>query len=495
MNRPKKHRLRAGWAVALIAILGLAGCDFLDPTEVDNPATTDEDLAASEEPTLSLLPGLRAMFARAINPVDPEVISDNYQIRGTGIDKTFDSPRNITPDLMGRVARSYSWIQELRALSDFVLDDIVPDDETATAAQRGEAHYYRGMAYLLMGERFVAAPTDTNGTPVASAALIGLAITELTTARTLADEEFTDAATAALARAHYVAGDAASARTEALAVLAADADYAFGIGYDDATVTNGPFTFLYLRTIKEMQPNPRLDFLDPKYTARNAPIYVSKAEEMHLILAEYEFSQGNWGLGREQIALAIEMSATRGTEAFLDNDPRLNDDLSPRPRDAAITVRADASSPYRPGLVLSRSDTGSTVNTPIVSATSLDADSVRALTTNEESLHAMFLARQELMMLEGRRMTDLGIRLPISQDEIETNPNISEGDTGTEVYVPSIIPAQDELDTYSPASPYTWNDTAEVWELSTTEVTCLWDMNRILAQNWSSFGPVTAPQR
>ena len=248
-----------------------------------------------------------------------------------------------------------------------------------------------------------------------------------------------------------------------------------------------------------MQPNPRLDYLDPKYTARNATIYVSKAEEMHLILAEYEFSQGQWANGREQIALAIELSATRGTEAFVDNDPRLNDDLSPRPRDAAITVRADASSPYRPGLVLSRSDSGSTVNTPTVSATSLDADSVRALTTNESSLHAMFLARQEMLMLEGRRMTDLGIKMPISQDEINTNGNISEGDVGTVVYVPTIIPPAGELDSYSPASPYTWNPALNSgegdWELSSTEVTCLHDMNRVLAQNWSAFGPVGAPQR
>jgi hypothetical protein len=83
---------------------------------VENPATTDEDLAMSEEPTAALLPGLRAQFARAINPVDPENVSDNYQIRGTGIDKAFDDARRISPDLMARSARSYDNIQELRAL-------------------------------------------------------------------------------------------------------------------------------------------------------------------------------------------------------------------------------------------------------------------------------------------------------------------------------------------------------------------------------------------
>ena len=151
MTRSRRHKAYVGWVLAFIAMLGIAGCDYLDPTAVDNPATTDDDLAQSEEPTAALLPGLRAQFARAINPVDPEVVSDNYQIRGTGIDKAFDDPRRITADVTSRLGRSYSWLQELRALADFVLDDIVPDDETATNEQIGEARYYRGMAYLLDG--------------------------------------------------------------------------------------------------------------------------------------------------------------------------------------------------------------------------------------------------------------------------------------------------------------------------------------------------------
>lgn len=488
MTRSKRHKSYGGWVIALIATLGLAGCDFLDPTQVSNPATTDDDLAQSEAPTAALLPGLRAQFARAIDPVDPEVISDNYQIRGTGIDKTFDDPRQINPDLIGRSARSYSWLQELRALADFVLDDIATGDVTATNEQIGEAHYYRGMAYLLMAERFVAVPIVADGTPITSAALIDLAIAELTAARSLAATTFANASAAALARANHLAGNAAAAQTAANAVLAADPNYAFGVDYDPTTVTNGPFLFLYLRAIKEMQPLPRLDFLDPKYTARDASIYVSKAEEMHLILAEAEFSQGNWAAGRERIAQAIELANQRPTESFNDDDPRLNDDLSERPHDASIAVRADATSPYRAGLVLTRPGV---VITPTVSATSLDADSIRAIAVGETEslLHAMFLARQEMMMLEGRRMTDLGIRLPMSQAEINTNPNIAEGDNGTLVFVPNIIPAQTGMDAYSPASPYDGQG-----NLITTEITCLWDMNRVLAQNWTAFGPVAAPR-
>jgi len=479
-----KHRSCAGWVIAAVAVLVLAGCDYLDPTAVVNPATTDEDLAQSEEPTAALLPGLRAQFARALNPVIPEVISDNYNIRGTGIDKSYDDARRVKSDLIGGV---YSLLQELRALADFVLDDIVPDDTTATDEQVGEAHFYRGMAYLLLSERFVAVPIDTNGTPVTSAALCDMAISEFSTAQSMAGTEFSTASSAALARAYRLAGNASAAQTAANTVISADPLHAFAVEYDPTTVTNGPFVFLYERTIKEMQPLPRLDFLDPKYVSRDAPIYVSKAEEMHLILAEVEFSQGNWANGREQIALAIELSLDRPTAFFDDNDPRLNDDMSERPHDSSIMVRSDANSPYRAGLVLSRPGV---VNTPTVSYTSLDADSIRAIAVGETEslLHALFLARQEMMLLEGRRMTDLGIRLPMSQDEINTNPNITEGDAGTQSYVPSIIPDQTEMDEFSPWSPYDEDGT-----LVTTDVTCLWDMNRVLAQHWTAFGPVAGP--
>jgi len=482
MTISRKYWLRVGWTVAVAATFSLVGCDFLDPTEVDNPATTDDDLAQAEEPTAALLPGLRAQFALALDPVDPEVISDNYQIRGTGINKILDEPRRVTPDLLG--ARAYGNLQELRSLADFVLDEIAPDDTTATSEQLQEARYYRGMAYLLLGERFSAVPLEVDGTPVASAQLIQSAITELQAARSAASgTEFADAATAALARAYRMAGDANAAETEANAVLNADPEYTFRQDYDPATITNGPFLFLFERTIKEMQPLPRLDFLDPKYTARQAPIYISKAEEMHLILAEVAFSRADWATGREEIALAIEVAQSRPSEAFDDDDPRLNDDLTERPHDASIQVRADASSPYRAGLVLSRPGV---VVTPTVAYTSLDADSIRAIPTTETEslLHAMFLARQEMLMLEGRRMTDLGIRMPIEQDEIDTNPNINEGDPGTVAVVPSYIPPQDQMDWFSPASPYD-----EDGNLVTTEITCAVDMNRVLAQQKvSPFG-------
>ncbi len=465
---------------AAAAVLLFAGCDRLDPTEVDNPNTTAEDLAKAERPTQSLIPGLRAQFARALDPTIPEVVSDNYSIHGTGINKTNDFPRLITPELGRSFGASYEDAQELRALADFVLDVIAPTDTKATPELIQEAHYYRAMAFLLVGERFAAAPVVKDGAPVAWPTLVQNAVTDFEAAR---GGPFDVRAQAALARAHRLLGAVGPAETFAAAVLAADATFLFSQSYDAGTVSNNPFFFLVLRSLQEMQPLPRLDFLDPKFTTRESAIPVSKAEEMHLILAEAAFSRGDWATGREQVARAIEVAQARTRLAFTDNDPRLNEDLTPRPHDGSITVRADPSSPYRAGLVLTRPGS---VNTPIVSGTSLVADSIRAIAVaqTESLLHALFLARQEILFLEGRRMTDLGIRLPVTLEEIETNPNISQGGPGTSVTVPSYIPPEDQMDLYDPASPYDAGG-----NLTTTQITQRFDLNRILAQNKvSPFG-------
>lgn len=470
---------RRVWGAIAAAALGAtaAGCGFLDPTEVNNPATTIDDLAEAANPTASMVPGLRAQFAQAINPTIPEVVSDNYSIHGTGINKTNDFPADITTDLIGGV---YQNIQQLRALATFVIDDIIPNDDDPNPDHVQEIRYYLGMAFLLLGERFAGAPIEVDGTPLSSDALITRAITELQAAGT--GGAFGLPVQAALARAYRMAGDATNAGNHAAAVLAADPDFAQARDYDPATITNNPYAFLVTRSLQEMQPLPRLDFLDPKYVAREAPIYVSKAEEMHLILAEIDFGAGANGAAKAHVADAIRLAQSRPTTSFDDSDPRLNEDLSERPHDASITVRADGSSPFRAGLVLGRPGN---IPTPTIAATSLDPDSVEAISdaATEDLLHAFFLARQEMLFLEGRRMVDLGIKLPFSLNEIETNPNISAGDLGTLAIIPAHIPAQDQMDLFTPASPYD-----ATGALTTTQVTMMVDMNRVLAQ--ARFGPL-----
>jgi hypothetical protein len=162
--------------------------------------------------------------------------------------------------------------------------------------------------------------------------------------------------------------------------------------------------------------------------------------------------------------------------SFDDDDARLNPDLTDRPSSSDMLVASAPGEDLRAGLVLDRPGV---VNVPTISGTSLDADSVEALTDPEDIRHAFWLARQEILFLEGRRVHDLGVRMPVMQREIDTNPTISDGDPVTQPVVPSYIP-EGTIDDFSPREPYVEG---------TNEIVIDVDMNRILAQELvSPFG-------
>ena len=484
-NIPILGRSGRGIAGAFLAALAMATCDAINPTQVNNPTTTDDDLAQATNPTAALLPGLRAQFARMINAyvVAAEVISDNYSIHGTGIVVDMDEPHEVTPDLVNSTGTSASgayWnVQELRALADFVIDEIAPEDAGAPPQLVAEAHYYRGMAYLTMGEVFSHVPHEVDGTPQAASVALGKAITDLQAAT-----GFGPQANAALARAHRLLGDAGAASAAANAALSSEPNLLFAQSYDATSIANTPVAFLVLRALQEMQPLPRLDFLDPKYTDRESAIPIAKAEEMHLILAEIALAAGNMADARTQLANAITLAGTRGMVSFDDIDERRNADLSLRPRSKEILIRADADSPYRAGLVLDRPSDDLMI--PNVSGTSLDADSISGLTDANELWHALWLARQEIMLLEGRRLADLGIKLPMMLREIDQNDGINEGDPGTTPVVPGYIPQNPRyaMDIYTPLALYDGVDPGV--PLIETQVTIHVDMNKVLVANNAS---------
>ena len=367
-------------------------------------------------------------------------------------------------------------MQELRALGDFVIDEILPDDEDADSAHVAEAHYYRAMAYLTLGEVFSHAPHEEDGEPEPASAALEKAVSDLGRAAAFGPQ-----VDAALARVRRLQGDAPGAEAAARSVLGREPDLLFAPPYDDASLPNSAVLFLVVRALQEMQPLPRIDFLDPKYTVRSSPVPVATAEEMHLILAEAALARGDLAEARTGLENAITIAKTRGTASFDEGDERRNADLSIRPRNSEIVIRADSAGPWRPGLVVDRP--ADDLDVPHTSATSLDADSVVGLSDADDLWHALWLARQEIMLLEGRRLADLGIRLPMMQREIDLNPNIDEGDPGTVVVVPSYIPRTPRyaMDIYTPVEIY--DGTGLDAELLETEVTMHVDMNRVLVEN------------
>lgn len=499
----RNGRTRRVLALAALTLGPLAGCDFLDPTRVENPQTTIDDLANAAKPTAALLPGLRAQFARALGAVvlTAENASDNYSIQATNISKELDDPYQIVPsvgtlDAVGG-SGAYWNLQELRALSEFVLGEIAPSDTTASAANLAEARYYRGMAYLMLGENFGSVPVQTDGDPIPSRTLIERAIADLNEALKLDPQASSVTRVhAALARAYRMLGNAAEARRSVQNALAADARFVFSQDFDASSVENTPWIYLIATTGQTMQPLPRLDFLDPKYTVRDAGIPYAKAEEMLLILAEAAIAENDLAAGRRHLADAVALAKTRPTLDFSDTDSRRNADQSFRPRDSEILVRADANSPARRGLVIGnglKTAVGTSkgfrgdITIPTVSATSLEADSVRSLQSVAEVRHALWLARQEILFLEGRRMSDLGIRLPVSQREVDTNAKIDDTSAAAKIVIPSWIPREGAMDLFDPASPY--SDPKEGRRLATTVVTISVDMNRRLADNFAQASP------
>ncbi|MEM9997698.1 MAG: hypothetical protein AAF809_08350 [Bacteroidota bacterium] len=468
--------------------MALPACDLFDPTDVDNPLVTVDDVLDAPRPTATLLPGLRGQFARTLGAVvtTTEPVTDNVSVHDSGLSFELDTPRELTSrsgilNTSGRVG-AYWNLQELRAYGDLVLDEVVPSDTTATADERAEAHVWRALAYVMLGENFSAAPVQPDGAPVPARQHLDRALTDLRAARSLAaDVDLVLRAEAVLARTFRALGQADSAAFYAQAALDRDAEFAFVQGFDGGITSLGNEAYEYVagRLTQDLQPLPRLDFLDPKYTAPEAGIAYAKAEEMRLLLAETAMARGNYNAGIENLAAASALAQRRAVVSFAEQDVRLGAGGVLRPRDARIAVRADADSPLRDGLVLQRPTAPFSLPVPVLSATSISADSVRTLSAGAEVQlrRLLYTLRQEILYLEGRRMHDLGIRLPIMRREIDTNSGVSEGDAGTTVVVPAYIPEGTTMDRYTP-----FEDLYDGLErLQSDEVTMLVDMNRVLA--------------
>ncbi|MDW8019394.1 MAG: hypothetical protein RMI34_04885 [Chloroherpetonaceae bacterium] len=118
--------------------------------------------------------------------------------------------------------------------------------------------------------------------------------------------------------------------------------------YDAQNFTNGVIPFLITRPARDLQPLPRLDFLDPKYTAVDSPIPVLKIEEAHLILAEVAIAAGNFAEAKAQMRRAIA-AALRPDSVVGFNSTNTRPNVPAvggfQPRSADLLVRADATSP------------------------------------------------------------------------------------------------------------------------------------------------------
>ncbi|TVR31585.1 MAG: hypothetical protein EA390_06250 [Balneolaceae bacterium] len=460
-------------ALILLAISFVyAGCDLIDGTNVVNPDLTLDEAVESADSGERWLAGVERRTAIVMNNflTTAELSTDNYVNRNTFFNQNVDDGviRSIDTD----IENTNFQFARLRNQANFGINTVIPenDPQLAGTSVEAELYFYLGYAHLLAAENMTSLPAEPEGAPQSPAAHFDLAIDAFTQANSIAPDPSYDLA---LARAHYGAGNQSLAVQAANTAIAnAPADFVRYIRFDGV---NGPASTIeaavYNRqSFNDLQPLPRLDFLDPKYGdlggTNVSPIPMLKVEEAHLILAEAHLADDNLALAKGKMLDIVNLVGDRPTREFNETqEGRIgNPGFPQRPNTSDFVVRDDENSPFRAGLVLDR--TAATV-VPTISGTSVTAAMVDALTDETEALRVVYLLRQEIFFGEGRRMFDLGVRWPVSNVEALNNPNVTDADT--QPVIPNYIP-----------TPYFTMNAFEA-DFDTFEVTIAIDMNRVIA--------------
>ena len=256
----------------------------------------------------------------------------------------------------------------------------------------------------------------------------------------------------ASARAYYFLGNKTEAVSAANAAIAADPTFVRFAMFDAINgPTNAMQDALYDRgTFDDLQPLPKLDFLDPKYNGADATTEVDvpilKIEEAHLILAEAALADNDLMTAQNLMKEIINLVATRPTQTFDDaREGRDHDNPGTRPDNPSVMVAASAADPMRAGLVIDRQSGNVTV--PVVSATSVTADMVDALSDADDALEMLYLMRQEIFIAEGMRMVDMGVKFVTSEVERILNEKVTSDDVTPNI--PAFIDAiKTELDAF-----------------------------------------------
>ncbi|MBB5638842.1 tetratricopeptide (TPR) repeat protein [Pedobacter cryoconitis] len=440
----------------------------------DNPNITDEVYLNTTNVSTTWLAGLKRQMALTMNQVivNTELVSDNYYNNRTLSNKVFDIPQIDNFDL--DVNNIQSAIQRLRESSEYGLTTVINADKTTTAVQKAEMYFINAYSHLLSGELFTGLPGAAKGVVLSPAQHYALAITALDQALALQTDAGEKLAYTLLkARVYYDMGDAVQARIFATAAMANPLllkQQAFD-GQNGAP--NDFQTYIFSSTTNEFAPLPRLDFLDPKYyntttiALDQKPVSYIKSEEAYLIVAEVQVS-GNDLTGAQTTLknLLTDVIAKRPVVSLSDvKETRNGGNRTDYPL-TAVKVQFDKNDIERSGYVLNRKIAN--INISTVSGTMVTADDINSATTQDALLYLVYRMRQEIFISEGRRMTDLGIKFPVSQTEQLNNPNVKPADLVAQI--PAFIPKNREMDDFT-------NNTA------TGVVTMKYDMNKVMVAN------------
>jgi hypothetical protein len=455
---PNMQRRQTRVALLLAALaVGTGGCDFLNPTDVINPTVTEDAFVQTSRAAAVWTAGVERQLAVTMNQVllGTEVASDNLFNNRTLFSKVFDIPLIEAQDF--DLTNIQAEVHRLRAMADAGLTKVVPADPTATDEVRAQLHFHRGYAYLLGGELFVGLPAETNGPIQEPRAHLALAVQDFQRVRELSrDPQRQAAALLGIARAQYGAGNRDAAVAAATQVRGTAPGLLRSVAFDVSSgVTNQMQGTIEGVGQNEFQPLPRLDFLFPKYFTATAgdqkPVALLKGEEAFLILAEARLSQGDLAGTRAILSDLIDLIATRPT-ALINERGQHRGRLGGTwiyPNRADVMVQASPQDPARAGLVLTRGPNTNPVRVPTVSGTSVTKEMLAEAATDLQLLELLYLMRQEIFVVEGRRMTDLGIRFPVAWREAQSNASVGTSSPALQAQVPAWIPRDRGMNSFN----------------------------------------------
>ena len=459
------------YIAAAIALMSLNGCDLVAPDEIINPNVDESTFLSSDNPMETWVNGTEKEFALHMSDFVElmEILSDNYFNNYTRSSKVFDIPQLLYTD--ADVTTLQRHIGSLREMADYGLSTVAQADNNVNDAQRFHLLYIKAYSFILAGDFFNALPLENGGDIVEWAGQMQKAMEVLDEALPLANTANDKAFIHTLyARAAYRIGDKEKATSHARQALALSEDLCRQVRYDHKNgVLNGAQEAIWSDWF---QPLPRLDFLDPKYfqmtSDEQCPITIAKSEENHLILAEAALSENDLASCKTHLSNLLALVSRRPVQTGINDqlEGRYNGGLKAFPNAPEYRVQASPEDSLRSGLIIDRRPPH-LISIPYISGTSVTQEMIDNLSSHDSALELVYLMRQEIFFAEGRRPSDLGIRLPLCEVEAA---RISDASKYTEAWMPAFVPANYGLD------DFTVDDTNKT-------VTIKHNMNRVITKN------------
>lgn len=434
-------------------LLGLSACESVDPFDVVNPNLSEDALIGQPNSASIWLNGIKRQVAITTNNtvIAAEIASDNYQNTNTFYNQFLD---NLTIDYQDDDLDDAQFhIARLREMALYGVEEVGPNDPNYSDEVEAEFLFYMGYSHLLAGEYFKVLAASPGGELQPRLAHYDLAVQYFTESYNI---DQNTAALLARARANYHLGNETEAVADAQGALAAEPEFILYANFDpqNSTGNNNSLNYtvndlqdaLYDRgSFDDLQPLPRLDFLDPKFSVissnEDAAIPILKAEEAHLIIAESAVSNADALGAQTSLQALLGLVSQRPTRSINDAaENRSERDPGSRPDTSAVVIDGMA------GLVLDRSSGNIVV--PVVSGTSVDTATILATAIGDNMLELVYLMRQEIFIAEGRRFTDMGLTFVISQNEQQLNENVTGADIVADI-PPFIDAVKGDLDAFT----------------------------------------------